>query len=543
MRLKVWILGLLMVFMGASGTFAYESNLRPFPDVVPNDWANDPIYSLSVTGTIKGYPDATFRPDGQLTREAFIHLLVQATKLTAEGQGAVQLQDVASHRWSYESISKAYRAGLIDFMIEQERLMPAQPITREEVASLVGKYLLSQQSSEGQKQWLDHEWMQEMKANPFLDQAEIEEALKPFVFNSVKHDIIAGDLAGTFRPHDVLKRKEAAAIIYRLINKQIEDNPIEMLGFYAIRSYPQIDKLAQLDQVALAWSELKYEGQGKAGLDLVSGFYKIPEGSQEVIELAESHSLKRDLMIFNNNEANLMPFLQDEQAIDSFISDLTEALSDPNYGFTGVTIDLENLKSEQSRKPLVEFVAKVKEAIGDKTLTVAVPPTVYYKGYDIKGLAEQADFMVLMAYDFTHGPSVLPSAPLPLVNETIVEFLKLVPKEKLILGISKQANQWTTEESGTVHFEPQAGIEKVEGKRKEAGVSNTVSVPFFLSKIEFADSRGQHLVWYEDTASIQKKLWLARYYGLHGVSLWHMGNFTDEDWAMLKKERVLSPTP
>ncbi len=51
----------------------------------------------------------------------------------------------------------------------------------------------------------------------------------------------------------------------------------------------------------------------------------------------------------------------------------------------------------------------------------------------------------------------------------------------------------------------------------------------------FADERGKHEIWYEDTKSIEKKLWLAKYYGLQGVTLWHMGNFTGTDWIVIQQ--------
>jgi spore germination protein YaaH len=48
-----------------------------------------------------------------------------------------------------------------------------------------------------------------------------------------------------------------------------------------------------------------------------------------------------------------------------------------------------------------------------------VPPDYYYKGYDLQKIGATADTVILMAYDFTNENSVLPSAPLPLVNDAV----------------------------------------------------------------------------------------------------------------------------
>ncbi|MNW13147.1 hypothetical protein D3C71_2110130 [compost metagenome] len=57
--------------------------------------------------------------------------------------------------------------------------------------------------------------------------------------------------------------------------------------------------------------------------------------------------------------------------------------------------------------------------------------------------------------------------------------------------------------------------------------------PYFLKEVTFEDARGTHEIYYEDTQSIAKKLWLAKFYGLKGVSLWFMGRYTEADWELI----------
>lgn len=128
----------------------------------------------------------------------------------------------------------------------------------------------------------------------------------------------------------------------------------------------------------------------------------------------------------------------------------------------------------------------------------------------------------------------MPSAPLPLVHEAIQTALKEIPKEKLVLGISKQANQWITRPNGEIVLEKPA-IQLVEDRANQPGSAKNFALPYFLQQITFEDDRGAHEIWYEDAESLEAKIWLARYYGLHGVSFWHMGNMTQKDWDVIRK--------
>jgi spore germination protein YaaH len=107
-----------------------------------------------------------------------------------------------------------------------------------------------------------------------------------------------------------------------------------------------------------------------------------------------------------------------------------------------------------------------------------------------------------------------------------------IPAQKLILGISKQANQWITSNEITTRYSPD--IAEVEKRLISPGSLVTWSLPYYLKRITFQDPRGSHDIYYEDSAAIEKKLWLAKFYGLKGVSLWYMGNFTSADWDVIQ---------
>ncbi|QGQ94003.1 glycoside hydrolase [Paenibacillus psychroresistens] len=532
---KVALMVLLSIMLVTSSAYAYDVQLNPFTDE-ELDYSRDPIYTLSALGIISGFPDRTYRPNGALSREAFIKLIVMAAKIETNQTTANEPKDVAKDRWSAPYISIAYQRKWIDSLVDKAGLFhPEQTITRQEVAMVMGKFLLESETEEVRQQWLATDWKLERESRAFKDQAAINEAMQPYVYYAVSRGIMEGDPAG-FKPKESLIRKQAAAVIFRLIDKSIAAQTIDFTGYYAILSYAAINELSKLSNVTLGWSHLEYEAAGTAKLNTDSTVNSIPLGSEEVIAAAEASQLKKDLMVFYD-ASNLKDFLKDKPAQTAFIDSLLLTLNDPAFHFTGVNIDFEGLYDAASAADYLSFLQDLKAKLGSLTLAVAVPPSYYYKGYDLQGIGAIADTVILMAYDFTHNEDKLPSAPLPLVNDAVQIALKSVPKEKLVLGISKQANQWVTT-NGVTAAPISPAIPLVEQRLTMPGVAQDWMLPYFLKHITYTDTDTgkDHEIYYEDTQSIAKKLWIAKFYGLKGVSLWFMGSYTAADWELIGQQ-------
>jgi len=528
-RVSFLVLALSLLF--ASSAFAYDVQLQPFKDE-EHDYSREPIYSLAALGIINGYTDGTYRPNDDLSREAFIKLLVMANQLEKDAVGSIPA-GIDKGRWSAAFISVAYEHNWIDSLLDKDgSFNPSLTITRQEVAMLVGKALLESESKEVQQQWLNTEWKKERDARAFKDQAAIDVDMQPYVYYAAKHGIMEGDSTG-FKPKQALIRKQAAAVIYRLIDNRVSDEKVDFTGYYAIQSYSAINQMNKLSNVIFGWSHMEYNGAGDAKLNTSATVNRIPSGYEEPLAAADSAQATKELMVFYDN-SNLKEFLRDQTAQKAFIESLLQVLKDSSYSFTGVSIDFEGLKDEAYAADYVAFLKALKEQLGTYTLSVAVPPIYYYKGYDLDAIGKLADTVILMAYDFTHHESKLPSAPLTLVNDVVATALQVIPKEKLVLGISKQANQWITS-NGVTAAPLSPAIADVEKRLSTSGVAKTWSMPYFLMKAEFTDERGSHVLYYEDTQSIEKKIWLAKFYELKSVSLWFMGSYTASDWELIGK--------
>jgi hypothetical protein len=524
----------------AGTAFAYEANTAIYPDLARDDWSRDAVYTLSVLGVVSGYEDASFRPEQEITREAFIKMLMAAAKpsLPALAQGggeqAPAYSDLAVDRWSYPYMAEAESLDLLSFMSSGGRIEPDKPPLREEVAALAGKYLLQLEGNRGDQTKLAAIMEEESSRRSFQDAERIDPKLAEALYYAAYKDVMAGDDTGSFRPKDTLSRKQAAAIIYRLLDNGLRSRPLELNGFYAIKSYASRGHIADLDRIIYGWSNLDYSAETGGKLNVISTEYKIPEGSDEVLELADQNGLQKELMIYASG-SELKGFLKDPSSWSGFIASVRTIVEDSAQPYDGICIDFEGLLEEEYREPFSQFIEELRKALRSGTsLTAAIPPATYYKGYDMGRIGQVVDRVVLMAYDFTHAESRLPSAPLTHVQEALEELLKVVPKDKIILGVSKQANQWVTDgATGEVQLYHPA-IELVESRLKAAGTEVSVEAPYFLTRITYRNGGGSSEIWYEDENSIAKKLWLARYYGLKGVSFWHMGLLTDRDWTLIR---------
>jgi spore germination protein YaaH len=342
-----------------------------------------------------------------------------------------------------------------------------------------------------------------------------------------------GDSQG-FRPNNGLIRSEAAAVIYRLLDLEAAGHQLETTGFYAIKSSPAIGRMSFVDHVAMGWSHLEYEAAGTSRLNMETDTYRVPDGYEDVLAAANQANIDKDLMVYFGDGQKLSEFLKDKPAGQTFITQAASKLKDPSYQFSGISLDFEGLTEASDATNYLQFVRDLKAAIGSKSLSICVPTDHYYKGYDLKGLGNAADSLILMAYDFTHADSGLPSAPLPLVRDGVERALKQgVPADKLVLGISKQANQWIATNGITTTAMP--AIELVEKRIADPNAVITQSMTYFLEHVHYEEGDKVNDIYYEDTSSIAKKMWLAKVYGLKGVSLWHMGSFTADDWEMIGK--------
>lgn len=217
---------------------------------------------------------------------------------------------------------------------------------------------------------------------------------------------------------------------------------------------------------------------------------------------------------------------------------------------------------EATRPNWVSFVAELADELHDdgRTLTVSIPvvyddgrsPDSGYWVYDYEAMAEHADRIRMMVYDYSVGEPG-PIAPLDYVRRSIKGALKATGKpEKLVLGLPAYGRNWPVATRGTC---PQPdwnrgievpGVTTVTARTVSDLIARRDAKPVydettgewsFEYQLEISDGTTTCVqtrqVHYLDAAGIRTRMELAKSAGFDGVALWALGFETEEIWSSI----------
>ncbi|NLD88559.1 MAG: Cna B-type domain-containing protein, partial [Clostridiales bacterium] len=117
--------------------FLNEDYPLPFSDVERSAWYAEYIGHLTHVGVIEGYPDGTFKPENQVTRAEFATV---ASRFIKNKKSIGGFRDVSNEYWAKESIENVKAEGWIQGYPDGS-FRPERYITRAEVVSIVNKML------------------------------------------------------------------------------------------------------------------------------------------------------------------------------------------------------------------------------------------------------------------------------------------------------------------------------------------------------------------------------------------------------------------
>ncbi|MFA4905398.1 MAG: S-layer homology domain-containing protein [Candidatus Margulisiibacteriota bacterium] len=133
----------------ARGTPEGESTSE-FIDMDEDHWAYQHISQAAADGIVKGYPDQTFRPNGQITRAEGVAMIVRYDRIPLGRVYELPYPDVHGRYWAIAEITSAKQMGLLKYL-GAGPFEPDQPLTRGEVAEMLYGTALVQ--NEIRKMW------------------------------------------------------------------------------------------------------------------------------------------------------------------------------------------------------------------------------------------------------------------------------------------------------------------------------------------------------------------------------------------------------
>jgi hypothetical protein len=128
----VWIIALCLIFTSVGAVSAASAT------DIKGHWAEGTITSWIDQGLAVGYGDGTFRPNGKVNRQEFTALVNRSFGFVEPG--TITFTDVAKTDWSYKDISIATKAGYVSGYPDGT-FKPKRELSRQEVAVIIANAL------------------------------------------------------------------------------------------------------------------------------------------------------------------------------------------------------------------------------------------------------------------------------------------------------------------------------------------------------------------------------------------------------------------
>ena len=207
--MKKKIISILFTGIIATGSNLVVANANSNITDVKGHWAERQITEFIDKGYVRGYPDATFKPDDLVTRAEFVVIFNNVFGLK-EGSNKV-FNDTKGH-WAKEAIDIAVTNGVCDG-ISATNFAPDDKLTREQASKMLSNYLkLSDHNID--------------KLQSFIDFKEVSSWAVEDVEGVIEKGYMKGYPDKTFKPLGIMTRAEAVSMLSR-VSKGSEEISIE----------------------------------------------------------------------------------------------------------------------------------------------------------------------------------------------------------------------------------------------------------------------------------------------------------------------------
>ena len=206
------------------------------------------------------------------------------------------------------------------------------------------------------------------------------------------------------------------------------------------------------------------------------------------------------------------------------------------YGFDGINLDCENIKSAYA-KDYLQFVRELSIECERKGLVLSTDnykPEAYNRCYNLKEQSRFVDYVIVMAYDEHYaGTDAGSVASLPFVKEAVEDTVQLVGKEHVIAGIPFYTRIWTTTDGNTTSraVGMQAAVDQLNSDGQVALWNDDCGQ--YVASYTVGNSTRQ--IWFEEEKSIEAKMQVIQENNVAGVAGWKLGLEKSSVWPVISK--------
>ncbi len=333
-------------------------------------------------------------------------------------------------------------------------------------------------------------------------------------------------------------------------NVLTSDQPKRVMGF--LPYWTMADASPSASVTDLAYFSVTLDGRGqlveRTNGEVDMGFHRLQGPLFDAwLDSAEQYDQKMHITITVLNNADISALLTSKAAQENAIFTITQLLA--SYPFEGVVMDIEYSGSPEQilRDNHTKFIVDLEEALNEVDENIELSVAVYgsaasrYQIWDVEKIGQHSDFLVVMSYDYhvRSSPVVGPVAPIfgrgtgrwqDDIVSNMRDILKLVPAERVFLGIPFYGYEWTatSDNLGATTF-PQSGstatykrvlelLSDPEVRAQERWDEDALS-PYIV----YEEAGKTQFIYYENARSLSYKLDFVEQVGLGGIAIWALG--------------------
>jgi len=363
----------VVVGTGLLATPAQAENIT-FTDVKEDSVYYNAIIEIAKLGTIEGFADGTYKPDGIVSRGELAKFITKALSLDTSNVKNPGFKDVPETHEFYKEIAALYNEGIILGNGKNE-FNPDAPSTRGQIATILAKaFKLSKANFE---------------ELPYVDVKEnsvYADDIKRVLDNKVTN----GTSKSTFSPEATLTRAQTALLIYNALN--VQSTTIELNIMHSNDTHSWVENAPKR---AAAVNDIRAKRPDALLLDagdMTTGtlYYNLFTGKAD---LEFFNYMKYDAVTFGNHEFDAGSTPDGHQALVDYIKGAEFPFVSSNVDFskdekfTGLFSDL--ISSEPENGKIYNGI--IKEINGQKvgifglttaeTAAISSPGAVAFENY------------------------------------------------------------------------------------------------------------------------------------------------------------------
>lgn len=308
------------------------------------------------------------------------------------------------------------------------------------------------------------------------------------------------------------------------IGQKVKLGWFQVAGTAGNDNYTQLTGLSNINVIAPTWYSITSENGSMSNYSSASWVNAMHNRGLQVWPLVDDFNKSVDFKaLYSSRTAR-------KTMIDTLIKDARA------YGYDGINLDLENVKSDYA-KDFLQFVRELSVECHKNNIILSTDnykPEAYNSCYNLKEQSDYVDYAIVMAYDEHYAGSEAGSvASLPFVKEAVEDMTALVPADKVVVGIPFFTRIWSVSQTSTTSSAVgmQAAIDEL-NKDGQTAIWNDDAGQYVCSYDKNGVTRK---IWFEEDKSIEEKLKVVVDNNTAGIAVWKLGLEKASVWNVINQ--------